>query len=207
MINLLLILLCGVRFIAADVSCSSTLILGWGDSNTEFGYSSDPAANTSWLGWLNRTEMEWRTYHNAGVSGNTVAQMIARFGADISPLVGGGDFVVILGGLNDDVGGASVDTIYRRLQVACSLAATTGAKVLISTYPMTGGNMYEVNDSLIANWATFADGLIDPSADDSIGEGSDHNNATWFVNEYHYTSAGYRRYAELYVAPTIRNLE
>lgn len=204
---LLLILLCGIRFVSADVSCASTTVLGWGDSNTEFGYSSDPSIDASWLGWLNRTENKWRTYYNSGVSGDTVTEMIARFNTDVSPFVGNGDFVVVWGGLNDDVGGASVDTIYRRIQVACSLATTTGAKVLVSTYCMTGGNMYEVNDSLIANWATFADGLVNDTADSLIGETANHANTTWFANEYHYTSVGYRRKAELYIAPTIRGLE
>ena len=195
MTTLLLCLMLGVRFIAPEIHNGSTVVVGWGDSNT----------NLVWLSAIGDIGLRIIPVH-AGIGGNTVSQMIARFSTDVAPYYENGAFCVILGGLNDDVGGASVDTIYRRIQVACSLSQDAGFTTLISTYPMQGTVMYEVNDSIQAHWATFADGIIDPTADAYIGEAADHNNTTWFANIYHFSTAGYQRYAVEYVRPAIRSL-
>ena len=74
---------------------------------------------------------------NAGVGGNTTAQMLARIDADV--LAYNPAFVTVLGGTNDIANGVPATTVISNLQAIYQKIRNTGATVIACTeYPASG---------------------------------------------------------------------
>lgn len=176
------------------------LVMGWGDSNTRPTFLDsnwvDYTADGLGSGWYVR---------NAGEGGDTLVDMMARYTTAVGYWMWLDGYCVILGGLNDDQDGASVDTVYSRYKAACALASADGYLVLACVYPVEDNLMFTVNDSIQANWGDFADAIVDCSADAYIGEGAAHSGTYWY-NSRHFSKAGHERFAVEYVIPAINAL-
>ncbi len=70
---------------------------------------------------------------NAGISGNTVAQMLARLETDVVPYVETGDVVVLQGGINSLVNGATAADTIADMRTICARLAGMGALVSLGT--------------------------------------------------------------------------
>ena len=70
---------------------------------------------------------------NAGVSGDTVAQMLARIETDVVPYVLPGDVVVLQGGINSIVNGATAASIVADMRTICTRLTGLGAIVSLGT--------------------------------------------------------------------------
>ena len=205
MMQLFLVLLCGLNLAGVSTENYTVSVIGWGDSNTQYGWDSGEA----WIDYLGADIDNGGLFLNSGHPSWTAQELIDNYYKDVQEKSWKPTFVVLLMGLNDDGQGISVDTIYARIKSACSLVRADGMIAIVSTYPfqsVPGGIMYQVNDSLVANWPSFADGFVDPADDVYIGESAYHGDPVWFLNGYHWTALGRQRYAELYVAPAIRSL-
>ena len=190
MIQILLVLLCGTRFINPVVSNPpiTHVIVVEGDSNTDASWFT---ADSS---WPQQTELlldnEQVYWYNVAASGRTVAQMIDR-AAEVdsilpSPATG---ILIDLGGVNDIfAGGLSQDSVYTLYKQYCLDRQSAGWYMIACTYPHP--SLDEFNDSLIANNATFSDAFINIWADPNIGDGSDHNNTTYWRDVTHMSAVG-----------------
>lgn len=88
---------------------------------------------------------------DAGISGNTTTQMLARYDTDITPH--GAGWVFIGGGTNDVDGGASAATIIANLTAMFDKADRDHARIIAATIPPRDANtapknavLFEVNE-------------------------------------------------------------
>ena len=175
-----------------------------GDSMTYGSYASD---------WYHSYPNQLRTINpsisvlNLGVGGQRIDTMLTNAPTVVDPLymsTGVSKSIVICwGGSNDlAVFGRSDTDVYNDIASYCSGRQTTGFKVIVLTIlPRTdctaGEETYRqsVNTSIRANWATFADALVDVAADTRL---DDFNDATYFyTDKIHLTDAGYAVVASL----------
>lgn len=70
---------------------------------------------------------------NAGISGDTVAAMLARIETDVVPYVQAGDLVVLQGGINSIVNGATTASIIADMRTICTRLTGLGAIVSLGT--------------------------------------------------------------------------
>lgn len=103
---------------------SKVKIICLGDSTT-FGFPFGPA--DSWVGMLE--EEIFGEVINKGINGNTTTDMLARFEGSV--LKYRPDFVVITGGINDVVGGESLDRIQWNYTRMVETALTNNIKPII----------------------------------------------------------------------------
>lgn len=114
--------------------------------------------------------------------------------------------VVAWGGTNDLFFGASAATTITRLQTYCNARRAIGWKVAVFTIlprsdpgtPGTfGADRATVNASIRANWATYADYLVDVAADSRL---DDETDTTYFHTDLvHLSDAGRQVVADLVV--------
>lgn len=71
--------------------------------------------------------------YNAGVSGNTTTQMLARFATDVTPYAP--DIVAILGGTNDIAQSVALDTTKTNLVAIIAACRSIGALPVLCTLP------------------------------------------------------------------------
>jgi len=197
-VSLLLILLCAGSFTGQLAHNTHYNLIGWGDSNTA------PSTHR-WVNWTEYTlKLEDITYFSKGFSGYGCLAILATFNSEVLPNYEVGAFCIVLAGLNDDNGTNTPDSIYKWVTMLCDTASAHGFTTLVCTYPMQQNIMYQVNDLIQTNWASFADGIIDQTADAYIGESSNHSDGAYWDNIYHWSSGGHQRFAELYVVPKVR---
>jgi lysophospholipase L1-like esterase len=70
---------------------------------------------------------------NAGISGDTVAAMLARIETDVVPYVAAGDLVVLQGGINSIVNGATAASVIADMRTICTRLTGLGAIVSLGT--------------------------------------------------------------------------
>lgn len=70
---------------------------------------------------------------NAGVNGNTTAQMRARLQSDLAPFIQPGDVVFVNGGINDIVAGVSAATTVENMRAICQAIVKLGGIVSLGT--------------------------------------------------------------------------
>lgn len=143
--------------------------VAFGDSFSNRYLSSGVQTMTSFHAWLNALLGDRFNITNAGVSGNTTTQMLARFDTDVTPYKP--RVVFILGGINDISAGTSSATTLANLNAIVAKVQTIGAIPVIWTVPLSpsviattakGQILYEINQgirSLQGVTALVADGF------------------------------------------------
>jgi len=149
------------------------------------------------------------TIFNIANYGDTLAGRLAAYPLAVAPnfVPGAADNILsIFAGTNDIANGATFATMQTNIQQYCTLAHTTGFKVLVATIlPRTGFSTQaeslrqEYNTWMVSNWPTFADGLIDFNGDPTIGGlESVSANTTYYIDGIHPTTLGYSYMAQIY---------
>lgn len=102
----------------------------------------------------------------------------------------------VLAGTNDYAVAASVT--YPKIVAYCQARQAAGWNVVVGTVPPVSTATAEqkaervtLNNSIAANWATFADALADSSADTYIGVGDYSTQPAYWANAAHPNAAGY----------------
>lgn len=150
------------------------------------------------------------TVTNKGVDGQTLLDMAADAATDIDTLYDPDrdhNILCAWGGANDHYAGASAATIYSRLVSYCQARQAAGWKVVVLTMPSSSdydAKRSAVNDSIRANWRSFADALADQAADSRIGPDGSYGNP-YYNGDPHLNDDGYGITAH-YVAAAIATL-
>jgi lysophospholipase L1-like esterase len=154
---------------------------------------------------------------NIGVGGQTVANMLSDVVAQVDPMYSASKLNVVLvgGGTNDlyiSGGTITVDALYANYVAYHTARRAVGFKTIaITLLPRTEvgtpanfeDKRQDFNTRVRANWATFADALMDVGADATIGAPAASDNTTYFADKTHPTNAGYAviaRYARAALA-------
>jgi lysophospholipase L1-like esterase len=152
------------------------------------------------------------TWHNTGVAGRSFAAIIAAAAAEVDTKIVAGkkNILLVCGGTNDLYpNGTSGTAASVEANVQTYVAARKAAgwnKVLATTLtamdpvgvdPDCEAQRLIYNQWLRDNYATFADGLVDPGGDATIGDVANCGNATFFTDRLHLTTAGFAIWAGL----------
>ena len=120
-----------IFFLLFSIHCvSASNIVCLGDSIT-YGYSGTPYP--TYLAILDPGD----TILNKGISGQTTAQFMARYPADVT--ANNPSFVIILGGRNDIASNVSVTTIESNLQTMYTWAKNNGTTPIACTVMPSSG--------------------------------------------------------------------
>lgn len=173
---------------------------------------------------------------NSGVPGQTTQQISTNYTTQIGTYYDASTYasnvVIIYEGRNDlSVNNVNTQNVtptaaYNNLVTLCGTARSQGWKVIIVTITpswtaqylnnttVTGYNNLDsdrltVNASIVANWATFADALVDIGADSNMGTlgqnaqagyvystGTRPTKNVWYDDGVHYLNTGYGLLAE-----------
>lgn len=145
---------------------------------------------------------------NNGIGGSTIADLNNRASTIDSRLNDSPtqNILCVLIGTNDIlISGHSGQTTYEDYVNFCTARQLAGWKVLAFTLPSWDNGILghetdrlSFNNSVVTNWASFADALVDLGADSDIGSGGGIVNKPLFYSDnVHLTSAGYGIIAEL----------
>jgi lysophospholipase L1-like esterase len=148
------------------------------------------------------------TVYNFGVSGQGSAAMLADAVTQVDAVYDATKVNIVCAwiGTNDILTGGAPTTTYNNIKAYHDGRRAAGFKTLVFTImPRTGGaddaghntRRIAVNDLIRANWATFADGLVDVANDPVLGNVANTTNATYFSDQTHLTNAGYAIVARL----------
>lgn len=158
---------------------------GTGATNINFGYAALAGMK------LNGS---WRVA-NIGASGQSVATMITQIAAEVTPKVGSYHIAVLWGGVNDNTDAA---TMHTRISTWCATVRALGIKVMVCTEidcqaathtDWHNTNYQALNALILANYATYADGVADLGADAKLQNAAD---TTYFnADKTHLNNAGY----------------
>lgn len=147
-------------------------------------------------------------YSNFGIGGQTIATMQTDAATQVDVLYASPEKSVVFawGGTNDIAAGETSATVITRIQTYCAARKAAGFKVVVFTILPNGGPVppdYEtkrldVNNSVRANYATYADALCDIGANCYVGDADDVNDTTYYQSDkIHLTNAGYAIVAAL----------
>lgn len=117
-----------------------------GDSQTNQGGTSTSYTNRGWWVWMNAMlGHPFKVLKNAGVSGDTLTQMLARIQTDVLSYSPG--WVFLFGGKNDISGSASLATLQTRYIAILDalLASPSNPKVVVVTDPPNNANTAAMN--------------------------------------------------------------
>lgn len=128
---------------AAKIQTNTAIILGdsLSQQNGAGPSSLDPATGTStalsgrgWWNWCNAfLGQRFNLVRNAGVGGNTTAQMLARINADV--LAYASDWVMVEAGANDVANDVATATIQANLTAILDAIEDDGRRVVLMTLP------------------------------------------------------------------------
>lgn len=168
-----------------------------GDSITEQYYSTKNQTVTERIA---QAHSNWQLF-NLGISGRTLVQVNTAKATNVQPLFDGTktrNVAVVCAGINDTGTTSSGSGRGLAIRQYCAAVQGYGFKVLVSTLTPASNawatifaddaNRLAFNADLVANWAGFADGLIDFAA---RSEFSDPTNATYFLDGLHPTDVGH----------------
>lgn len=181
-----------------------------GNSMTDGSTSSYPATTVAALTgtWYSR---------NFGVSGQTTTQMISDGVSQIDPFYDSrvtNNVLVAWETTNELKLGVSATDAYNNLVAYCRARKNAGFKVVVPTIlPRSESGTPEdfntkratVNTNIRNNYASFATAIADVAANTDIGEDGDSENATYYADKVHMTTAGYNIVAGI-VATAINSL-
>lgn len=167
-----------------------------GNSMTDGSTSSYPATTVAALTgtWYSR---------NFGVSGQTTTQMISDGVSQIDPFYDSrvtNNVLVAWEATNELKLGVSATDAYNNLVAYCRARKNAGFKVVVPTIlPRSESGTPEdfntkratVNTNIRNNYASFATAIADVAANTDIGEDGDSENATYYTDKVHMTTAGY----------------
>lgn len=135
-----------------------------------------------------------RAVLNLGVSGQTLATMDTNYAASPALYFSSlnANTLIVLGGTNDLLAHATEASLETHILSYCGKARTTGYRVFVGTVlPSTGiigtdeTSRQTFNAYLRANWASFADGLVDF---DAIPEAAQPTNTLFYLDGTHPTA-------------------
>lgn len=189
------------------LTTAGSLIAVDGDSretNYPHGASPSPSPAQAWPALLSNTTSTPVTICNFGVPAQTQAQMNADAVAQIDSLYSATyakNIAITAGGIND-LPSSSAATIESAIQTWCTTRRAAGFQVIVATIPpatsVSGANETKraaINAWVVANWASWADGLCDLAADSRMQTPAD---TTYYLADgVHYTAAGHAVVAEL----------
>lgn len=128
------------QYPVSGASWAQNTMVCLGDSWTHrLGQQTAPNAftqSTSFHAWANAYKGGALQFVNAGVSGNTTAQMLARYSTDVTPYTG--KWLHVLGGINDVAGDVAEATTIANLSAILALARGEGRIVIIGTVAPSG---------------------------------------------------------------------
>jgi lysophospholipase L1-like esterase len=155
---------------------------------------------------------------NLGVPGELIANMTATAATRVDQAYGDRGtrrVVVIWGGTNDLCRGSNAAAIYKSLAQYGQARRKAGWRVLALTMlprsncpPSTDfeAQRERLDERIRANWAVFADGLIDVAADARIGKAGASLDQQYYGDGVHLNARGYAIVAQA-VADGIRGLK
>lgn len=177
---------------------STRQLIAVGDSRTA------NSAHPTTAGWTEQLQLTlghqcW-LISNAGLDGETVANMLTRQSAKILSSLGSFPFqiYVVWGGLNDFfIDGASAATIYSNLKTYCANIKSADSRaivVLCTELPSTGAGWNAVRATINTSITTEAsptwDYIADLAANGTIGDDADASDTTYYSDGTHPTVAG-----------------
>lgn len=122
-----------IRFLLSGMLVTTLTSCGSGPA---FPFNDSLNATTAFMG--DSITQFWRLPdHNLGISGQTTAQMLDRFSADV--LGHGFKRVVILGGTNDISFHQSLSNVSLNLDTMAAMARRSGMEVVLCTLPPISG--------------------------------------------------------------------
>jgi len=153
-----------------------------------------------------RSGWDW---YNFGVAGQTTTQMSTDFDAQILPLFNATRSKQFLcaweiGNQLIAIGATQAHTNFKAYCDHARAVLPAGTKIIVANIPpriTSGFNTARatVNALIAANWATYADALVDLASDATIGQDSSTSNATYYqADQIHMTAAGYAIVAGLF---------
>jgi len=155
---------------------------------------------------------------NLGVGGQTTQMMAADAAAEVDPLYDPGrptSILVCWEGTNDLILGGvppyDSRQAYDHLAAYCKARQRAGFRVVICTVLPRGRSAAfyqarnQLNAELRVHWKSFADGLADVAANQTIGADGAETDATYYRDTVHLTAAGYAIVARE-VAGAVRRL-
>ena len=189
-----------------DKLAKKNLILFDGDSTTANGNQPIWEHKYPTVSWRLLGEADWYFY-NMGIGGQTAVQMAADATTHIDPLkgqYGKRNVVICFAGTNDLASGTTAANTHTALSGYCSGRKAAGFEVYIVTILPRGTNavllaaISDCNDLIKANYATYANGIIDLTAHTEFSDATD---TTYFdADQIHLTTAGYALLASLVAA-------
>lgn len=179
-----------------------------GDSITD-GYQSSFMQN-----WLRLAEPDLQKpmrITNIALFGDTLAGRVGAYASNVAPLfsaTASDNILTIFAGTNDLGAGSAASGVEASVQSYTSLAHATGYKVIVATilpvFGRTAGQetaRQTYNTWLVANWASFADGMADVNADPTMGGASTvAANTALYADGLHPTTLGYSYIAPIFAA-------
>jgi hypothetical protein len=196
------------RALRIQPQCRDRMVIV-GDSIT---VGADTPAQPWWRQALPSFDGDWKIYNNA-LEGDRVAPALPGYSVAGGNAYASGrrNVMVVAYGTNDlaqmnpaNGDAANATTVYNDLVTWCGLARATGYKVVICTIlprnnSFTGGQTVTsfeasrllLNAQIVANWATFADGLADYGGDPYIGQLANVTDLTWMNGNLHPKSRGH----------------
>lgn len=148
----------------------------------------------------------WRSF-NYGVPGQGTPAMTADAVAQVDLQVRNfARKICIAWEITNDlvVNGATDVTGYNNFVTYCQGRRAAGFKVIALTVLPRNNFTAQmityknaINTNIRANWATFADALVDVAADSRIGDDGDENDSTYYFDGIHLKAAGYTIIANL----------
>ncbi len=145
---------------AAPSVWGERLMVLFGDSIT--AANAEAPTDKGYFNWLNvMLGQRWDVLYNAGVGGNSTAQMLARIQTDV--IDKNGQWVFVMGGVNDIAAGTSAATILANLTSIVTTLHAAGMQVIISTLTPSsafdtaaeGTVYYTVNAGIITMATTY----------------------------------------------------
>ena len=182
----------------------NSLTHGYGATSPDMSYPSRTMAE---LGALT-------PWQNLGHDGETTRQMAAEAATLIDAQMNPDrpPVVVVWEGTNDVVQGATAIEAYQHLADYCRARKAVGFSVILlttlpgynSAYPAFNSVQGPLNDLLRANWASFADALVDVGALPEFQGGP--SVVYYSADHFHLQDAGYELVAQR-VGPTLHQFQ
>lgn len=138
-------------------------------------------------------------YVNVAVAGQLVYTDIINDGAvtDSYQVTDGQNILCFLGGANDIANSRTAEQTETAIQTYCTARRAAGWKVILLTLLPRTGALNETHTAVAAweraNWATFADALVDIALDPKLDDPTD---ADYYDDGVHCTTLGYGAIAD-----------
>jgi hypothetical protein len=189
MMALLICLIAGVgTFGTRFGNVELTIVVTEGDSNTNNGFQND----STWpaqLWWSFDGQSGIYGVINVAKAGDTIYNMRNQAAAAIDIYDSPNKVCFLMGGGND-MGTTTPDSIATLIEQFCTERRAAGWRMYVMTLFSHHGSAAIVNDSIKANWSSYADGIILIDEAPNIGIASDNLNPVYWWDVDHLTVLG-----------------